>query len=127
MELLVLGIWPDTIMGWISLASMTVAFIITLIKLIPTLIKLGRVTKENLKNKNNSILKKAALKFMVIAQESGKTGEEKLNMVLDAVKAYAAENAIEVNDEDVKSLVESIKEFKEFFKEMKTADYTAKQ
>jgi len=125
--MLVLNIWPTTVEGWVGLIILIIGLISALAGLIPTLIKLKSVLGELASNKDYNKLIKVAKKAMVVAQASGKTGAEKQEMVVNAIKAGAAELEIEVNDEDINKLINSIKDLKNFFNEMKAADQAAKQ
>ena len=122
-----LNIWPTTVEGWVGLIILIIGLISALAGLIPTLIKLKSALRELASNKNYSKLIKIAKKSMVVAQASGKTGAEKQEMVVNAIKAGAAELEIEINDEDINKLINSIKDLKNFFNEMKAADQAAKQ
>lgn len=125
--MLILSIWPTTVEGWVGLIILIIGLISALAGLIPTLIKLKSALGELASNKDYSKLIKIAKKAMVVAQASGKTGAEKQEMVVNAIKAGAAELKIEVNDEDINKLINSIKDLKNFFNEMKAADQAAKQ
>ena len=125
--MLILNIWPTTVEGWVGLIILIIGLISALAGLIPTLIKLKSVLGELASNKDYNKLIKVAKKAMVVAQASGKTGAEKQEMVVNAIKAGAAELEIEVNDEDINKLINSIKDLKNFFNEMKAADQAAKQ
>lgn len=122
-----LNIWPTTVEGWVGLIILIIGLISALAGLIPTLIKLKSALGELASNKDYNKLIKIAKKAMVVAQASGKSGAEKQEMVVNAIKAGAAELEIEVNDEDVDKLINSIKDLKNFFNEMKAADHAAKQ
>ena len=122
-----LNIWPTTVEGWVGLIILIIGLISALAGLIPTLIKLKSALGEIASNKDYNKLIKIAKKAMVVAQASGKTGVEKQEMVVNAIKAGAAELEIEVNDEDINKLINSIKDLKNFFNEMKAADQAAKQ
>jgi len=122
-----LSIWPTTVAGWITLGTLTGGLIASIVKLIPTLIKLKRATFKIVKNKNFDLLRKIAMKAMAEAQTTGQPGEEKLQMVISAIKAGAKEADIEISDEDITDLINSIKELKQFFKDMKAADEQAKK
>ena len=122
-----LSIWPTTVAGWITLGTLTGGLIASIVKLIPTLIKLKRATFKIVKNKNFDLLRKIAMKAMAEAQTTGQPGEEKLQMVISAIKAGAKEADIEISDEDITDLIDSVKELKQFFKDMKDADEQAKK
>lgn len=122
-----LNIWPTTVEGWVGLIILIIGLISALAGLIPTLIKLKSVLGELASNKDYNKLIKVAKQAMVTAQASGKTGAEKQEMVVNAIKAGATELEIEVNDEDINNLINSIKDLKNFFNEMKAADQAAKQ
>ena len=122
-----LSIWPTTVAGWITLGTLTGGLIASIVKLIPTLIKLKRATFKIDKNKNFDLLRKIAMKAMAEAQTTGQPGEEKLQMVISAIKAGAKEADIEISDEDITDLIDSVKELKQFFKDMKAADEQAKK
>ncbi|MBO7696990.1 MAG: hypothetical protein J6T10_30540 [Methanobrevibacter sp.] len=122
-----LSIWPTTVAGWITLGTLTGGLIASIVKLIPTLIKLKRATFKIVKNKNFDLLRKIAMKAMAEAQTTGQPGEEKLQMVISAIKAGAKEADIEISDEDITDLIDSVKELKQFFKDMKAADEQAKK
>lgn len=122
-----LSIWPTTVAGWITLGTLTGGLIASIVKLIPTLIKLKRATFKIVKNKNFDLLRKIAMKAMAEAQTTGQPGEEKLQMVISAIKAGAKEADIEISDEDITDLINSITELKQFFKDMKAADEQAKK
>ena len=121
-----LNIWPTTVEGWILLGAAVLGFIGALAKLIPTMIKLGKALVELAKQKNFDKLKKIATKAMAEAQATGLSGQDKLNMVIAAVKAGAKEANIETNEEDIKALIKSIGELKEFYKAMAAANEVAK-
>ena len=122
-----LNIWPTTVEGWVGLIILIIGLISALAGLIPALIKLKLALGEIASNKDYSKLIKIARNAMVVAQASGKSGAEKQEMVVNAIKAGAAELEIEVNDEDIAKLINSIKDLKNFFNEMKAADQAAKQ
>lgn len=123
--MLILSIWPTTVEGWAGLIILLVSLVGAIAKLIPTLIKLGRATKIIAKNKDRDKLITIARKAMAEAQASGQSGAQKQEMVVAAVKAGAKELEIEINDEDINDLINSIKELKQFFNEMKEADKIA--
>lgn len=120
-----LNFLPTTADGWVLLLTAVVGFILAVVKLIPTMIKLGKVLAELAKQKNFGQLKKIAMKAMAEAQATGLEGQDKLTMVINAVKAGAKEAGIKVDDEDVEALVKSIAELKEFYKEMAAANQIA--
>ena len=124
---IILNVWPTTVEGWVGLIVLILGLVGAVAKLIPTVIKLRKATAKMLKDKNFKLLVDIAKKAMVEAQASGQLGEEKQKMVIRAIKAGAEELSIEINDEDIEALIESIKELKAFFKEMKVADSIAKK
>ena len=124
---IILNVWPTTVEGWVGLIVLISGLVGAVAKLIPTVIKLHKATAKMLKDKNFKLLVDIAKKAMVEAQASGQSGEEKQKMVIRAIKAGAEELKIEINDEDIEALIESIKELKAFFKEMKAADSIAKK
>lgn len=124
---IILNVWPTTVEGWVGLIVLISGLVGTVAKLIPTVIKLRKATAKMLKDKNFKLLVDIAKKAMIEAQASGQLGEEKQKMVIRAIKAGAEELSIEINDKDIEALIESIKELKAFFKEMKAADSIAKK
>ena len=124
--MLFLNIWPTTVEGWVGLIMLIVGLVSAIAGLIPTFIKLKSALKKIAKDKNFAKLIEIAKKAMTEAQASGKTGAQKQEMVLVAVKAGAIEIGVEVNDEDIENLIDSIKELKQFFNDMKAADQAAK-
>lgn len=86
--------------------------------LVPVAIKLVKNT-----NKNGDWFKLlgVAMKAMTTAQETDKTGEEKLNEVIAYVKAYAKIEGITIDDDTITHLIDSIGQLKSWYKDMKAA------
>ena len=113
------SIWPTTVEGWVNLVVFIVGFVAAVAALVPTVIKLAKKGAELVKNKNWSKIEKIAMAAMRAAEETGKKGAEKQQMVIDAVRSGCAEAGILVSDDDLKKLVSYIDETIAWFKSMK--------
>lgn len=125
--MLILSIWPTTVEGWVGLGLLFIALISTIVSLIPTVIALKRALKTADKNKVFSILTEVAKTAMITAQATGKSGTEKQEMVIATIKAKAKELNVEINEQDIEKLINSIKGLKQFFNDMKAVDAVAKK
>ena len=102
--------WPTTISGWITLISLFVGLVAAIIGLIPTVKKLGVALAELAKNKQWSKILEIAKEGMEIAEQSGKTGEQKLSDVIDYVKLMSADLHIDISEENLDNLKQYITE-----------------
>lgn len=125
--MLILSIWPTTVEGWVGLGLLFIALISAIVSLIPTVIALKRALKTADKNKVFSILTEVAKTAMITAQATGKSGTEKQEMVIATIKAKAKELNVEINEQDIEKLINSIKGLKQFFNDMKAVDAVAKK
>jgi len=121
-----LNIWPTTVEGWVGLIILFTTLISALVGLIPTLIKLKKALKKIAKDKDYAKLLKIAKKSMATAQASNEPGANKRAMVIEAIKAGAKELEIEIDENDINNLCNSIDDLKQFFNEMKVADQIQK-
>ena len=112
------SIWPTTVEGWVNLVVFIVGFVAAVAALVPTVIKLAKKGAELVKNKNWSKIEKIAMAAMRAAEETGKKGAEKQQMVIDAVVACCKEAEIEISEEDLKNLAKYIDETIEWFNSM---------
>ncbi len=121
-----LNIWPTTVEGWVGLIILFITLISALAGLIPTAIKLKRALTKIAKDKDYAKLLKIAKKAMATAQASNEPGANKRAMVIEAIKAGAKELEIEIDENDINNLCNSIDDLKQFFNEMKVADQIQK-
>lgn len=94
--------------------------------LIPTAIKLVSALKEIVKNKEWQKIIKMAYKAVESAEATGKTGAEKKEMAISAVKAACAEAGIEITEESLSKLGDYIDELIAYFNNMSAANKAAK-
>ena len=118
------SIWPTTVEGWVNLVVFIAGFVAAVAALVPTVIKLVKKGAELVKNKNWSKIEKIAMEAMKAAEETGKKGAEKQQMVIDAVVAGCTEAEIEISEEDLKNLVKYINETIEWFNGMNESSKT---
>ena len=118
------SIWPTTVEGWVNLVVFIAGFVAAVAALVPTVIKLVKKGAELVKNKNWSKIEKIAMEAMKAAEETGKKGAEKQQMVIDAVVAGCKEAEIEFSEEDLKNLVKYINETIEWFNGMNESSKT---
>lgn len=118
------SIWPTTVEGWVNLVVFIAGFVAAVAALVPTVIKLVKKGAELAKNKNWSKIEKIAMEAMKAAEETGKKGAEKQQMVIDAVVAGCKEAEIEISEEDLKNLVKYINETIEWFNGMNESSKT---
>lgn len=86
----------DTIQQIITLAVAFVSLIGAAVGVFATIKTLIAKRKGETKQSNLEFLKSAALAAMSKAEESGKSGKEKKEIVLDAIKAAAKEAGIDI-------------------------------
>ena len=86
----------DTIQQIITLAVAFVSLIGAAVGVFTTIKTLISKRKGETKQSNFEFLKSVALSAMSKAEESGKSGKEKKEIVLDAIKAAAKEAGIEI-------------------------------
>lgn len=94
--------------------------------LIPTAIKLVSALKEIVKNKEWQKIIKMAYKAVESAEATGKTGAEKKEMAISAVKAACTEAGIEITEESLSKLGDYIDELITYFNSMSAANKAAK-
>lgn len=102
------SIWPTTAKGWGGLIVFIIGFVAAVAALIPTAVKMVKRGAELMKNKDWLKIQEIAMAAMREAEASGKKGSEKQQMVIDAVIAGCKQAEIEINEEDLKNLVEYI-------------------
>lgn len=102
------SIWLTTAKGWAGLIVFIVGFVVAVAALIPTAVKMVKRGAELMKNKDWLKIQEIAMAAMREAEASGKKGSEKQQMVIDAVIAGCKQAEIEINEEDLKNLVEYI-------------------
>lgn len=95
--------------------------------LIPTLVKLFNALKEIVKNKNWEKIIKIAYKAVEEAEKTGKSGAEKKEIAIAAVKAGCAEAGIELDVEQANKLADYIDELIEYFNNMSDASKVGKK
>jgi len=100
--------WPNTLEGWVSLISFIIGFVGAIVALIPMTINLVKKGKELIKNKDWDKIKEIADVAMKKAEETGKTGAEKKEIVIAAVKAGCEEAGIIINEQLLKNLADYI-------------------
>ena len=120
--MIILSIWPTTVAGWISFIILLGSLIASLAKLIPTLIKLKKITAEAIRKKNISELKKTATTGMKIAQSTEKSGAEKKEYVIKNVETISEASNVELTEEDWIEISEFIDNMKDFYNQMKKND-----
>lgn len=120
--MIILSIWPTTVAGWISFIILLGSLIASLAKLIPTLIKLKKITAEAIRKKNISELKKTATTAMKIAQSTEKSGAEKKEYVIKNVETISEASNVELTEEDWIEISEFIDNMKDFYNQMKKND-----
>lgn len=112
------SIWPTTAKGWVGLIVFIVGFVAAVAALIPTAVKMVKRGAELMKNKDWLKIQEIAMAAMREAEASDKKGSEKQQMVIDAVIAGCKQAEIEINEEDLKNLVEYIDETIKWFNSM---------
>ena len=120
--MIILSIWPTTVAGWISFIILLGSLIASLAKLIPTLIKLKKITAEAIIKKNISELKKTATTAMKIAQSTEKSGAEKKEYVIKNVETISEASNVELTEEDWIEISEFIDNMKDFYNQMRKND-----
>ena len=120
--MIILSIWPTTVAGWISFIILLGSLIASLAKLIPTLIKLKKITAEAIRKKNISELKKTATTAMKIAQSTEKSGAEKKEYVIKNVETISEASNVELTEEDWIEISEFIDNMNDFYNQMRKND-----
>lgn len=110
----------------ITLVTLICGLIGAIGALIPTVIKLIGALKEIVKNKEWQKIIKMAYKAVESAEATGKTGAEKKEIAISAVKAACAEAGVEITEESLTKLGDYIDELIEYFNSMSAANKTAK-
>lgn len=110
--------WPTTAEGWISLVTFIVGFVAAILTLVPVAIKLFKKCKELIKTKNWDKIKEIADAAMEEAEASGKSGADKKEMVVNAVKAGCEEAGIEIGEEELNNLADYIDVAIDWFNKM---------
>lgn len=125
-ELIMLINWsdPEVLCSFIVLI---VGLIGAIVALVPTLIKLCKSLATIVKNKNWDKIKEIADAAMKAAEASGKSGAEKQEMVIAAVKAGCAEAEIELDEEILNNLIKYIQECIAWFNDMNKKTKKAKK
>lgn len=100
--------WPTTAEGWVGIITFIIGFIGAIVALIPVSIKLVKRGKELIKNKDWAKIKEIADTAMKTAESTGKTGAEKKEIVIAAVKAGCAEAGIIIDEKLLKDLADYI-------------------
>ena len=100
--------WPTTAEGWVGIITFIIGFIGAIVALIPVSIKLVKRGKELIKNKDWAKIKEIADTAMKTAESTGKTGVEKKEIVIAAVKAGCAEAGIVIDEKLLKDLADYI-------------------
>lgn len=100
--------WPTTAEGWTGLITFIIGFIGAIAALIPVSIKLVKKGKELVEHKDWAKIKEIADKAMRKAEETGKTGVEKKEIVIAAVKAGCIEAGIDIDETLLKNLADYI-------------------
>ena len=121
------GIWPTTVEGWVGLISLLVGLVGAIAALIPTAIKLWHAVKKIAKNKDWGKVMDIADAAMKAAEQSGKTGSEKRQMVIDMVIAGCKEIGVDVDDELLNELSDYIEETIAMFNDMSKKSTPAKK
>jgi hypothetical protein len=124
MTFIILNIWPTTVSGWVSLISLLVGLVGTIAALIPTIIKLIKALKTIAKNKDWEKIKNIAVAAIESAEASQKTGSEKKQAVIDAVKEGCKEAGVELSDDLLESLSTYIDSMISYFNNMNSATNT---
>lgn len=93
--------------------SLICTLITTIVGVIPTIVSVIVLVRNIIKNKDWEMIKKIAQEAMTSAEEyakehSGMTGEDKLNMALEAVKKGLAAANISFDENSIKKIVEYI-------------------
>lgn len=100
--------WPTTAEGWVGIITFIIGFIGAIVALIPVSIKLVKRGKELIKNKDWAKIKEIADTAMKTAESTGKTGAEKKEIVIVAVKAGCEKAGIVIDEKLLKDLVDYI-------------------
>lgn len=100
--------WPTTAEGWVGIITFIIGFIGAIVALIPVSIKLVKRGKELVKNKDWAKIKEIADTAMKTAESTGKTGAEKKEIVIAAVKAGCEKAGIVIDEKLLKDLVDYI-------------------
>lgn len=110
MSLLLSGVWPSTVEGWVGLISLIIGLVGAVVALIPTAIKCFKALKEIAKNHDWKKIMEIADAAMKDVEGSKKSGKKKLETVISAVKAGCAEAGIEIDDKLLEDLTKYINE-----------------
>lgn len=113
------SVWPGTVEGWCTLIGLIIGLIGAIAALIPTIIKLVKSLKTIVKDKNWAKIKEIAKAAMKSAEESKKSGSEKKELVINAVKAGCSELGIEIDQELIDNLSKYIDDSIDWFNAMK--------
>ena len=100
--------WPNTVEGWASLITFIIGFIGAIVAIFPLVVSIVKKSKELIKNKDWDKIKEIADAAMKKAEETGKTGAEKKEIVIAAVKAGCEDAGIIVDEQLLKNLADYI-------------------
>lgn len=100
--------WPTTAEGWVGIITFIIGFIGAIVALIPVSIKLVKRGRELVKNKDWAKIKEIADTAMKTAESTGKTGAEKKEIVIAAVKAGCEKAGIVIDEKLLKDLADYI-------------------
>lgn len=113
--------WPQTAEGWTTLIIAVVTLLPALAGLVITIIKLCKATKALIKSNKFKQVLDAISAAAVEAEKTHKTGAEKKEIVIAAVKAYAAKIGCELTEDDLSNISIAIDKAIGFHNEMDTA------
>ncbi len=93
--------------------SLICTLITTIVGVVPTIVSVIVLVRNIIKNKDWEMVKKIAQEAMTSAEEysrehPGMTGEDKLDMALEAVKKGLAAANISFNENSIKKIIEYI-------------------
>ena len=110
MSLLLSGVWPSTVEGWVGLVSLIIGLVGAIAALIPTAIKCFKALKEIAKNRDWKKIMEMADAAMKDVEGSKKSSKKKLETVISAVKAGCVEAGVEIDDKLLEDLTKYINE-----------------
>lgn len=102
------SIWPTTVEGWVALITVICTAIGAIAALVPTVIKLVKSLGEIAKNKNWKKILVIISKTVVEAEKTAKSGAEKKEIVVNAVKTFCVEAGVEWTAELAKQVSDAI-------------------
>lgn len=114
--------WPTTVEGWVGLIILICSLVAAIAGLVPTGIKLYRVLKQLVKDRNWKKIIQFASAAMKQAEASGKKAKEKKVIVIESVVAACKEIGVEIDEKQLKDLSDYIDELIKWHNDMNEAE-----